>query len=169
MANIKDYLSQILKARYGKDVRQSIHDAIHQCYEDGKAGATDLEARELIENRVGFPDYSKLETLFTVGFEQEHSEQWGVYVEGDGFVYLRYEGSFLDGAGEPNYSHAQLYINNVGVFTVGETMDTEYYRGSSSLYPVKAGDFVKVQSSSGNQTTCYCHFFPLRKFEESNT
>lgn len=49
MANITDYLKQILSARYGRDVRQSIHDAIHQCYEDGKAGSIDLVAREEIQ------------------------------------------------------------------------------------------------------------------------
>ena len=46
MANIETYLNNIMKAVYGKDVRQSIHDGIRQCYYDGKVGATDLEARE---------------------------------------------------------------------------------------------------------------------------
>ena len=50
MASISDYLKQILSARYGKDVRQSIHDAIQQCYYDGKAGSIDLEARQSIED-----------------------------------------------------------------------------------------------------------------------
>lgn len=49
MANIVDYLNQILSAVYGRDVRQAIHDAIHKCYEDGKAGAVDLVARENID------------------------------------------------------------------------------------------------------------------------
>lgn len=34
MATIQDFLNDILKAIYGKDVRQSIHDAIQQCYND---------------------------------------------------------------------------------------------------------------------------------------
>lgn len=46
MADIQTYLDQIKNAQYGKDVRQSIHDGIKQCYEDGKAGAIDLTARE---------------------------------------------------------------------------------------------------------------------------
>lgn len=50
MATIADYLKKILSAVYGKDVRQAIHDAIHQCYEDGKVGAVDLIARERIDN-----------------------------------------------------------------------------------------------------------------------
>lgn len=50
--SIEQYLGDILSARYGEEVRQSIHDAIHQCYEDGKAGAVDLVARERIDNLV---------------------------------------------------------------------------------------------------------------------
>ena len=49
MSKIQEYLEKIRLARYGKDVRQSIHDAIHQCYEDGKAGSIDLVARESID------------------------------------------------------------------------------------------------------------------------
>lgn len=52
MSNIEENLAFILSSRYGKDVRQAIHDAIHDCYEDGKAGATDLVAREQIANLV---------------------------------------------------------------------------------------------------------------------
>lgn len=46
MADVQALLKNILTAIYGKDVRQSIHDAIKQCYYDGKAGGNDLEARE---------------------------------------------------------------------------------------------------------------------------
>ena len=49
MADIQTYLKAIMSAVYGKDVRQSIHDGIKQCYYDGKAGAVDLEARERAE------------------------------------------------------------------------------------------------------------------------
>jgi hypothetical protein len=63
MSNIQTILEKILKSRYGKDVRQSIHDAIKQCYYDGKAGNIDLEARESIEttntridNLIALPD-----------------------------------------------------------------------------------------------------------------
>lgn len=51
-SKIEEFLNKILSSRYGKDVRQAIHDGIHQCYEDGKAGATDLVAREQIANLV---------------------------------------------------------------------------------------------------------------------
>ena len=50
MADILDHLKQIANSKYGKDVRSSIVNAIRQCYNDGKAGATDLLARERISN-----------------------------------------------------------------------------------------------------------------------
>ena len=40
MTDISALLGQILKAVYGKDVRQSIHDAISQCYDDVTGGKT---------------------------------------------------------------------------------------------------------------------------------
>ena len=36
MGAIDTYLERILNAVYGKDVRQAIHDGIHQCYEDAR-------------------------------------------------------------------------------------------------------------------------------------
>lgn len=58
MAGIETYLEQIKSAIYGKDVRQAIHDGIHQCYEDGKVGAVDLIARERISNLAQLQDGS---------------------------------------------------------------------------------------------------------------
>ena len=58
MATIQEYLNNILKAVYGKDVRQNIHDAIQQCYEDGKVGAVDLVARQRIDNLAKLPEGS---------------------------------------------------------------------------------------------------------------
>lgn len=46
MADVQMLLKNILTTIYGKDVRQAIHDAIQQCYYDGKAGGNDLEARD---------------------------------------------------------------------------------------------------------------------------
>lgn len=49
MSSITELLANILAAKYGEEVRGSIHDAIELCYTDGKAGANDLQARQLIE------------------------------------------------------------------------------------------------------------------------
>ena len=45
--DIETALEYILSAQYGKDVRQAIHDAIHACFDEGGAGSTDLQAREI--------------------------------------------------------------------------------------------------------------------------
>lgn len=47
--NIREALEKILHAVYGREVRQAIHDGIKACYDDGRAGAIDLQAREDIE------------------------------------------------------------------------------------------------------------------------
>lgn len=49
MSDIATYLNNILTAIRGEDVRQSIHDAIQACYEDGQSGATDLTARQMVQ------------------------------------------------------------------------------------------------------------------------
>lgn len=46
---IEQNLKKIKQAVLGGEVRDAIHDAIHECYEDGHAGSTDLIARERIE------------------------------------------------------------------------------------------------------------------------
>ena len=48
MSNIEQNLELIQSAVYGREVRQAIHDAIEDCYADGKTGATDLIARKRI-------------------------------------------------------------------------------------------------------------------------
>ena len=52
MADILEILNIIQQAQYGREVRQAIVDGISQCYEDGKAGVNDLEARRLIETAI---------------------------------------------------------------------------------------------------------------------
>ena len=52
MADITELLRNIKTKVYGKDVRQAIHDAIQQCYLDGKVGAIDMVARNQISNLV---------------------------------------------------------------------------------------------------------------------
>ena len=48
MADINTLLYKIRSAVYGRDVRQSIHDAIRKCYEDGRAGSHLIAKSEYI-------------------------------------------------------------------------------------------------------------------------
>lgn len=52
MSRISQLLAQILSAVYGKDVRQSIHDAIEQCYADVSNAKTLAEAVATNANNV---------------------------------------------------------------------------------------------------------------------
>ncbi len=52
MSRISQLLAQILSAVYGKDVRQSIHDAIEQCYADVSNAKTLAEASATNANNV---------------------------------------------------------------------------------------------------------------------
>lgn len=61
MSSITDFLNLISGARYGREVRQAIVDAISQCYEDGRAGVNDLEARRLIEAVIAVNEGQEVE------------------------------------------------------------------------------------------------------------
>ena len=61
MASIVEILAVILEAKYGRDVRQAIHDGIEQCYEDGRAGVNDLQARQMIERIIAVNDQQSVD------------------------------------------------------------------------------------------------------------
>ena len=63
MADILDILNIIRQAQYGREVRQAIVDGISQCYEDGKAGVNDLEARRLIEAVTAVNEQQEVELI----------------------------------------------------------------------------------------------------------
>lgn len=105
MSNIEQNLQNILSSKYGKDVRQAIHDSIHDCYEDGKAGATDLIAREQIANLVSMNNPT-----------EGNSELQDIRVGFDGTTYTS-AGEAVRGqtAGLMKNIYDFLFDNNIGI------------------------------------------------------
>lgn len=99
MSNIQENLKKILAAVYGKDVRQAIHDSIHDCYEDGKAGAIDLIARQNIEalkSAVGTPcSASSLSEMIDSSKIYVYTGEESGYINGHWYYY--YNSKWNDG------------------------------------------------------------------------
>ena len=107
-SNIEQLLKQILGTKLGKDMRQAIHDGIEQCYEDGKAGATDLVAREQIANLVAMNNPT-----------EGNSELQDIRVGFDGTTYdsageaVRNSAKKLDSRIQHNIMSEESYIDRV--------------------------------------------------------
>lgn len=150
-SKIAQYLNKILEAVYGKDVRQSIHDAIWQCYEDGKVGAVDLVARQRIDN------LAKLQEGSTTG----DAELIDIRVGADGKTY--------DSAGEAvrgqvgSLSEDIKNIKKINVFDKSDITTGGYLRGTvgsdinsvvtlegsfycNQIWDVKEGDIIRTSN-----------------------
>lgn len=84
MSDIEKYLKIIKENIYGKFIKQAIHDAIQQCYYDGKAGAIDLEARQRIDNLVanqttGMTGYNLVELYVRCNVHAESEGDYSYY------------------------------------------------------------------------------------------
>ena len=159
-SKIAQYLNKILEAVYGKDVRQSIHDAIWQCYEDGKVGAVDLVARQRIDN------LAKLQEGSTTG----DAELIDIRVGADGKTY--------DSAGEAVRGQVgslsedvdsvskEVFLDNVNIFdknnisvnlglntTIGSGIDSTYSAEdrfvANQIFNVKTRDVIYANNGWG--------------------
>lgn len=118
MSDIEQNLTFILSSRYGKDVRQAIHDAIHDCYEDGKAGSIDLVAREQIANLVANEGSSEKDSEIIdarVNFEGATYSSLGEHIRGIG----SYVGKQLSKTFQLDFSCEDIYIRNDGSARAG--------------------------------------------------
>ena len=134
-SKIAQYLNKILEAVYGKDVRQSIHDAIWQCYEDGKVGAVDLVARQRIDN------LAKLQEGSTTG----DAELIDIRVGADGKTY--------DSAGEAVRGQVgSLSEENIKHNNILSQVSTTYTNINNSGYEI---GFINPDGSLQGYTDCY--------------
>ncbi|MCF2543767.1 metallophosphoesterase [Ligilactobacillus ruminis] len=129
MSNINENLKKIESAVWGKDVRKAIHDSIHDCYEDGKAGSVDLIARERIDS------FTSLKEGSTTG----DAELQDIRIGADGKEYpnageaVRGQLSELKGdlaQTESRLSESITDIQNVvGKNYIGEIISKSFYGG----------------------------------------
>lgn len=142
MGSIEDFLNKIKVARLGKDVRQSIHDAIQQCYYDGKAGSVDLFARQRIDN------LAKLKEGSTTG----DAELQDIRVGADGKTYENAGQAVREQVGELKEDLANVafigfqYLNSV------EGERNKFYFGygkSKSIEDTKYVAFPIITLSAG--------------------
>ena len=131
-SSIQQFLNKILSSRYGKDVRQAIHDGIHQCYEDGRAGAVDLIARERIDNLVANDEDS-----------EGNSELIDIRVGADAKTYAS--------AGEAirtQIKNLSFSMSSHKVITVDIESKNILYDGNKTVgaYDVSNGDYVKTSN-----------------------
>lgn len=136
--SIEQYLGDILSARYGEEVRHSIHDAIHQCYEDGKAGAVDLVARERIDNLVA-----------NEGSTEKDSELVDVRVGYDGTTY--------DSAGEAVRNQAGSLMGDLNY----HRKSTKNILDISNVVTGKTINDSGAFSDSGNNAQSTVKFLPV--------
>ena len=142
MADIQTLLKNIMSAVYGKDVRQSIHDAIYQCYQDGKAGTLDLVARTNIDNVKN--NISNPNLLINGDFRNPINQR-----EKDTYTTLSSEDIYAIDRWRMNYN-SKLVINDGYVTLEGNTANNNYWR--QPLEHELNGTFtlsVKVRAVSG--------------------
>lgn len=124
--DITTELANILNAKYGETVRQSIHDAIKKCYTDGvwdptqTTGLVDVLAREAI-NRMN--DRSTGNVTETVLYDSETNPNGELWRNGDQFTLD------CDGAPENLFEFIIVYYKVV-------------YTAQPELHIFKAADFV---------------------------
>ena len=175
MAKIKELLQKILSARYGKDVRQAIYDAIKQCYEDGKAGSVDLTAREEIgvieELTTGVKDTivkainwlnNSLSTLSNslVALAQRVSKnETDISKINSDFNKRIKQGSVFTGIDTPfvNNSKARLYLGNDGnlyIYTANRDTDDAWTLNSDISVNTRGDGITLKGKTESSPYTC---------------
>lgn len=147
MSDIMNELNTIREARYGKEVRESIAAGIETCYKEGRAGTTDLQARqdlltkaskiEMDVERKRIDNLAKLPSGSTTG----DAELTDIRVGADGTTYnsagaaVREQVSSLKGDLE-----LLVKIKNFNVETAQQNTDYNY-----SLF---SGDMIEITNKT---------------------
>lgn len=143
MSNIEENLAFILSSRYGEDVRQAIHDAIHDCYEDGKAGAVDLIAREQIADT---DEKLSAQIANLVANAPSGSEKDSELVD----IRVGYKGTTYQSAGEAVRGQAGKLSEEIDELKIG----LDYLITLSEKYNGKTADFWTLANNDRLYKLC---------------
>lgn len=154
---ITDILEKILKAQKGRDMRQAIHDGIKQCYEDGKSGAVDLEAREELAKKATIDDRNISDTTtYSSGKIQE-------IVKDSAYGHVLVEKIKLQRSTIPAVAYIHQFANHLIVHvenflvTSGAGFATDFFTYSedisAALYDVSVvlGGVYKIEIPKGSR------------------
>lgn len=146
MAGIQEYLDLIKNAVYGRDVRQAIHDGIETCYKEGKAGATDLVAREEISQVDAVLSARIDEIIAPSGEAPSAAEVTDARIGADGMTYTSLggavRGQVTDLKSDLNDIGSSLGKENIGNLIMSATAGTIYRYNSST------GDIYTQENAS---------------------
>lgn len=147
---INENLDKIKNAVYGRDVRDAIHDAIEECYEDGKAGSTDLTARRNIaylspkvtalEQTDAAYDVriSELENTSTLEAELVLEDEWDVHQNSSVIPRVIRKGGIVTLEGLITNTVALTFTNTSQAYTVTTLPD----------WAIPGANIVVVQQAS---------------------
>ena len=169
MSDIETNLNKILTSRYGKDVRQAIHDGIHDCYEDGKAGSVDLIAREQIRSTENTLSAQIANLVSNNNPTEGNSELLDIRVGADGKAYdsageaVRCQiGSLFEDIVEVSLASVMIKPFNLLDFaTIENNKNLQSYTGLviegdskvTNFIPLKYNETLAIYDASYNRTT----------------
>ena len=159
MSDIETNLNKILTSRYGKDVRQAIHDGIHDCYEDGKAGAVDLIAREQIQSTENTLSAQIANLVANAGSTEKDSELVDIRVGADGITYDSAGDAVREQVSSLTESITEIFENKNTVILTG---DSYYMNAVISATVDELGQVYMQGVDSRNHRITYMKRFKVQ-------
>ena len=137
--------------KWVNELRESANIKFDEWFDDLRESA---EFTVQIQNGMNYPDYAMLKTIFYDDNDFEH------VVEQDGYVQFSVNN---DGGLQGEESHSivevEILINNAYVASTIDSSHGTNFSNSTGLFPVKAGDSIKIRINTDN-TMVICNFVP---------
>ena len=163
MINIKDALYNILHSRYGRDVRQSIHDGIYQINENANEAVQTAKAMG-VGTDISSP--TSPSTGYVAGNLYLNNSTWDLWqcIGTDSWVNkgnIKGETGLKGADGINYYIHIRYSDKYDGTgFTASPTASSEYmgvYYGTSQTAPTNKQDYQWTSYVGASGTSAYVH------------